>query len=131
MDSFTDGTVNYAMTSMFVPEPVMSISVTPDKKSNTANFGKALAKFGKEDPTLRISTDPISKQTILAGMGELHLEVYVERMKREYDVHCDTGRPSVNYKESIARKAEFNYLHKKQVRALSQLTSHHRLRRRF
>mmetsp|Transcript_18927 Transcript_18927/g.38855 ORF Transcript_18927/g.38855 Transcript_18927/m.38855 type:complete len:728 (-) Transcript_18927:33-2216(-) len=115
MDSFTDGSVNYAMTSMFVPEPVMSISVTPDKKSNTANFGKALAKFGKEDPTLRISTDPISKQTILAGMGELHLEVYVERMKREYDVNCVTGRPSVNYKESIAKKAEFNYLHKKQT----------------
>ncbi|GMI14777.1 hypothetical protein TrVE_jg7333 [Triparma verrucosa] len=114
MDSFTDG-ANLAMTSMFVPEPVMSISVTPDKKSNSANFGKALAKFGKEDPTLRISTDPISKQTILAGMGELHLEVYIERMKREYDVHCETGRPSVNYKESIAMKKEFTYLHKKQT----------------
>jgi len=114
MDSFTDG-ANLAMTSMFVPEPVMSISVVPDKKSNTANFGKALAKFGKEDPTLRISTDPISKQTILAGMGELHLEVYIERMKREYDVNCETGRPSVNYKESIARKKEFTYLHKKQT----------------
>ena len=79
------------------------------------NCVAALAKFGKEDPTLRISTDPISKQTILAGMGELHLEVYIERMKREYDVNCETGRPSVNYKESIARKKEFTYLHKKQT----------------
>ena len=115
MDSFSDGTANLAMTSMFVPEPVMSLAITMDKNSNQANFGKALAKFGKEDPTLRISTDPISKQTILSGMGELHLEVYIERMKREYDVHVEVGQPSVNYKETITTKTAFNYVHKKQT----------------
>lgn len=115
MDSFSDGTANLAMTSMFVPEPVMSLAIKMDKNSNQANFGKALAKFGKEDPTLRISTDPISKQTILSGMGELHLEVYIERMKREYDVHVEVGQPSVNYKETVTSKTEFNYVHKKQT----------------
>ena len=115
MDSFTDGRVNMAMTSMYVPEPVMSVALTMDNKSKQPNFGKALSKFVKEDPTLRISTDPVSKQTILSGMGELHLDVYIERMKREYDVHCEAGQPSVNYKETINSKAEFEYTHKKQT----------------
>jgi len=114
MDSFTDGRLNYAMSSMFVPEPVMSIAVKPKVTTDQMNFGKALAKFSKEDPTLRISIDPISSETILSGMGELHLEVYIERMKREYDVECVQGQPSVNYKEAIGRKVPFDYLHKKQ-----------------
>ncbi|CAM9928063.1 unnamed protein product, partial [Phaeothamnion confervicola] len=114
MDTFTDGTTQLAMTSMFVPEPVMSLAVKP-KQANSANFGKALSRFTKEDPTLRVHTDSVSKETIMSGMGELHLDVYVERLRREYDVECIVGQPSVNYHETVRRKAEFNYLHKKQT----------------
>ena len=66
------------------------------------------------DPTLKVSIDPKSNQTIISGMGELHLEIYIERMKREYGVECITGNPSVNYKETITSRSNFNYLHKKQ-----------------
>jgi len=115
MDSFTDGTTNLAMTSMFIPNPVMSLAVKPQDNKTIDKFGKGLARFAKEDPTLRIHTDPDSKETILSGMGELHLDIYVERMAREYDVKCVVGAPQVNYRETIQRRAEFNYLHKKQT----------------
>ena len=96
MDSFTDGKSNLAMTSMFVPHPVMSLAVKPNDSGKMADkFGKALGRFTKEDPTLRIHTDPESKETLLSGMGELHLEVYIERMAREYDVQCTVGQPRV------------------------------------
>ncbi len=111
-DTFTDGTVNVAMTSMRVPEPVMSLSITP--KVRDPAFGKALNRFQKEDPTFRVHVDADSGQTIISGMGELHLEVYVERMKREYKVEAEVGRPRVNYREAITRAADFDYLHKKQ-----------------
>ena len=111
-DTFTDGTVNYAMTSMRVPEPVLSLSITP--KVRDPAFGKALNRFQKEDPTFRVHVDGDSGQTIISGMGELHLEVYVERMRREYKVESETGRPQVNYREAITQPAEFDYLHKKQ-----------------
>ena len=114
MDTFTDGGVNLAMKSMFVPAPVMSISVKPKSSSMLANFSKAVGKFSREDPTLRISLDEKTKETIMSGMGELHLDIYVERMKREYNVECVTGKPSVNFKETILQKSNFNYLHKKQ-----------------
>lgn len=114
MDTFTDGTVNYAMTSMFVPKPVMSLACKVKESSMLSNFSKAMGRFTREDPTLRISVDEKTKETVLSGMGELHLEVYVERMKREYNVECITGAPAVNYKETITSKGEFNYLHKKQ-----------------
>ncbi|CAM9913280.1 unnamed protein product, partial [Discosporangium mesarthrocarpum] len=119
MDTFTDGSTQLAMTSMFVPEPVMSLAIHPKKGKKgadfTDNFGKALARFTKEDPTLRIHTDKESKQTIISGMGELHLDVYVERLRREYGVECEVGQPQVNYRETITRKTSFNYLHKKQT----------------
>jgi elongation factor G len=78
-------------------------------------FGKALNKFSREDPTLRVKVDSETKETILSGMGELHLEVYIERMKREYDVECITGKPNVNYKETINKKEKFDFVHKKQT----------------
>lgn len=115
MDTFSDGSMNLAMSTMFVPEPVMSVSVKPKKSTMQNNFAKAIQKFTKEDPTLRIKIDPDTKETILSGMGELHLEVYIERMNREYNVECVTGKPNVNYKETIAKKVEFEYLHKKQT----------------
>ena len=79
------------------------------------NFAKALNKFTREDPTLRVKVDPETKETVLSGMGELHLEVYVERMSREYNVDCVTGQPNVSYKETIGSKQEFDWLHKKQT----------------
>ena len=113
-DSFTDGTVNYTMESMFVPEPVISYSITPKDKTGQANFSKALNRFGKEDPTFRVSRDEESGETIIAGMGELHLDVYIERMKREYKVETIVGEPQVAYRETISQTTDFNYTHKKQ-----------------
>ncbi|KAK9819578.1 hypothetical protein WJX81_004976 [Elliptochloris bilobata] len=113
-DTFTDGSVRYTMTSMNVPEPVMSLAVTPRTREGAANFSKALYRFQREDPTFRVSTDPDTGQTIISGMGELHLDIYVERMRREYKVETEVGRPRVNYRETITQRAEFDYLHKKQ-----------------
>ena len=90
----------------------MSLAVKPKKTTMQNNFGKALQKFTKEDPTLRIKIDPDTKETILSGMGELHLEVYIARLEREYEVECVTGKPNVNYKETINRKETFDYVHK-------------------
>lgn len=115
MDTFTDGTVNYSLVSMFVPAPVMSIMVKPKDTKNITGFSKALGKFTREDPTLRVSFDEKANESILSGMGELHLEIYIERLKREHNVECVTGNPSVNYKETIASKGKFDYLHKKQT----------------
>jgi elongation factor G len=113
-DTFTDGSVNYAMTSMKVPDPVMSLAVSPKSKAESGNFSKALQRFQKEDPTFRVHMDEESGQTIISGMGELHLDIYVERMRREYKVDCEVGQPRVNYREAITKRAEFDYLHKKQ-----------------
>lgn len=96
-------------------EPVMSLAVKPKKTTMQAAFGKALNKFSKEDPTLRVKVDPETKETILSGMGELHLEVYIERINREYGVECITGQPNVNYKETINKKEKFDFVHKKQT----------------
>ncbi len=119
-DTFTDGSLNYAMTSMLVPEPVISLTISPkDNKSNN-NVAKALNRFVREDPTFRSRVDEESGQTIISGMGELHLEIYVERIKREFDAEVQTGIPQVAYREAISRKAEFNYVHKKQTGGAGQ-----------
>lgn len=105
---------NLNMESLFVPDPVMSLAVEAKKKDSGGNFSKALSRFTREDPTLRVHMDPESKQTIISGMGELHLQIYIERMLREYKVDLDVGAPRVNYRESIGKRADFNYVHKKQ-----------------
>ena len=114
-DTFVDGGVNYSMASMYVPEPVISYSITPKDKQAAMQMSKALNRFTKEDPTFRVYTDPESNETIIKGMGELHLDVYVERMRREYKCEVVTGAPQVAYRESITTHADFNFTHKKQT----------------
>jgi elongation factor G len=114
-DTFTDGTVNQAMTSMHVPAPVISLAVKPKDKKAEVSMGKALSRFTKEDPTFKTYLDEETGETIVCGMGELHLDVYVERMRREYQAEVETGMPKVAYRETITRRADFNYTHKKQT----------------
>jgi elongation factor G len=113
-DTFTDGSVRVALESMTVPDPVMSLAVSPASRDATANFSKALARFQREDPTFRVASDAETGQTLISGMGELHLEIYVARLEREYGVSVDVGRPRVNYREAVTRRADFDHLHKKQ-----------------
>ena len=114
-DTFCGGGVNIAMTSMFIPNPVISEAITPVNKQDAMNMSKALNRFTKEDPTFQCYVDPESNQTIIKGMGELHLAVYVERMKREYNCEVNVSQPEVAYRETITQRAEFNYTHKKQT----------------
>ncbi len=108
------------MSSMHVPEPVVSIAIKCKDKKAEDNLGKALGRFVREDPTFRASVDPESGETVISGMGELHLDVYVERMRREYNVEVETGAPQVAYRETISQRAEFNYTHKKQTGGAGQ-----------
>jgi len=114
-DTFCHPDLNYAMTSMYIPEPVISLAIEPADKKSADQMAKALNRFTKEDPTFQTFVDPESNQTIIKGMGELHLEVYIERMRREYKCEVTTGRPQVAYREAVTQRAEFNYTHKKQT----------------
>ncbi len=114
-DTFASPGRNLTMTSMFVPEPVISLAIFPKDNKAQINMSKALNRFTKEDPTFRTHMDDETNETIIEGMGELHLEIYVERMKREYGAEVETGKPRVAYRETITQRAEFNYTHKKQT----------------
>jgi elongation factor G len=114
-DTFTDGTVNVAMTSMHVPDPVISLTVTPKDNKAQTNMSKALRRFTKEDPTFRVGADVETGETIISGMGELHLDVYIERMKREYSAEVVTSPPRVAYRETITKRVDYSYTHKKQT----------------
>ena len=114
-DSFTDGALRVAMTSIHVPEPVISLTITPKDSTSQNNMSKALRRFTKEDPTFRMHLDPETNETVISGMGELHLDVYVERMRREYKVAVDVSPPRVAYREAISQRANYDYTHKKQT----------------
>ncbi|MBP7707342.1 MAG: elongation factor G [Candidatus Aminicenantes bacterium] len=114
-DTFCAPGLNLAMTAIYVPEPVISLAIEPVDKNAADRMAKALNRFTKEDPTFRTHVDPESSQTIIQGMGELHLDVYIERMKREYRAEVRTGMPQVAYREAIGQAVEFDYTHKKQT----------------
>lgn len=115
-DTFcAEGKTMYAMQSMHVPDAVISLAVAPKSKEGANNFSKALQKFRKEDPTFRVHRDEESAETIISGMGELHLEIYIERMKREFNCEVVVGAPQVAYRETITAPADYEYTHKKQT----------------
>ena len=107
--------INYSLESIFIADPVISLAITPASSADQERMAKALSRFVKEDPTFRVSTDPETSQTIIAGMGELHLDVYVERMRREFKAEVTMGAPNVSYRESPTIEAKFNHRHKKQT----------------
>jgi elongation factor G len=119
-DTFVSPGLNLTMTSMFVPDPVISLAIAPKDHKSQINMSKALNRFSKEDPTFRTYVDDETNETIIEGMGELHLDVYIERMRREYQTDVVIGQPRVAYRETITRKAEFNYTHKKQTGGAGQ-----------
>jgi elongation factor G len=119
-DTFTAPSVSLSMTSMHVPSPMISLAVQPKDHQAQDNMGKALNRFSKEDPTFRTHLDAETGETIISGMGELHLEVYLERMRREYGADVEAGAPQVAYRETITRRSEFNYTHKKQTGGAGQ-----------
>ena len=119
-DTFVSPQINYTLLSMHIMEPVISLSIVPKDNKAQFNMSKALNRFTKEDPTFKTYVDHETGDTIIQGMGELHLEVYVERMKREYGAEVITGQPRVAYRETITQKALFNYTHKKQTGGAGQ-----------
>ena len=119
-DTFAAPGISLTMTSMYVPDPVISLAVTPADHKAEINMSKALSRFTKEDPTFRVHVNDETGDTIISGMGELHLEVYIERMLREYSAQVTPGIPRVAYRETITRKAQFDYIHKKQTGGAGQ-----------
>jgi len=114
-DTFCGARLNLSMSSMYVPNPVISLSVKTKNKSMSDKMTKALNRFTREDPTFRSYVDAETGDTIIQGMGELHLEIYMERMHREYNVEAETGVPQVAYRETITKRVEWEYTHKKQT----------------
>lgn len=113
-DTFCSSEIRVSLEDIFVPEPVITLAIEPKKDRDLDKISKALNRFQKEDPTFRVNVDKESNETLISGMGELHLEIYIERMKREYNVEVAVGKPKVSYREAISRRATFDYRLKKQ-----------------
>jgi elongation factor G len=114
-DTICDENKPILLESIDFPAPVIQLAIEPKTKADQEKLGVAINKLATEDPTLHVSTDPETGQTILAGMGELHLEIIVDRMQREFNVGANVGKPQVAYRETIRQKAEYDYTHKKQT----------------
>lgn len=114
-DTFCGDGLDLSLENIFVPEPVIKLSIEPANREGAANLSKALERFRREDPTFQLSTDEETGETLIAGMGQLHLDVYIERIKREYKVECTIGEPRVAYRETPSKSVEFNHKHKKQT----------------
>src|SRR5947209_7002196 len=114
-DTICDEKHPVVLESIDFPEPVIQLAIEPRTKADQEKLGMAIQKLVSEDPTLRVATDQETGQTILAGMGELHLEIIVDRMKREFNVEANVGKPQVAYRETIRNTAEYDYTHKKQT----------------
>ncbi len=119
-DTFVSSGLSLTLTSMHIPEPVISLAIFPANNKSQINVSKALARFTKEDPTFKAHVNDETGDTIISGMGELHLEVYLERMRREYQAEVSTSIPRVAYRETITQRAEFNHTHKKQTGGAGQ-----------
>lgn len=114
-DTFRSDNTNLVLDSMHVPEPVIHLAIKPVDRKASDNMSKALQRFTKEDPTFRVRFDAVSSETIVSGMGELHLEVYIERMKREFKAEVEVGAPQVAFRERITQVTDYDYTHKKQT----------------
>ena len=114
-DTFCDDRVNYALENIHTPEPVIALAIAPARSNDREQLAKALQRFVREDPTFHVHSDPETGETIIAGVGELQLDVYTERIRREYGCAVTTGAPRVNYREAPTRATTFNYRHKKQT----------------
>jgi elongation factor G len=114
-DTYCAEGTNVSLESIYAAEPVIDLSITPNKRADYDKLSKALNRFMREDPTFRVHVDAETSETIISGMGELHLEIYVERIRREYKVDCTVGMPKVSYREAPTRETAFNYKHKKQT----------------
>ena len=114
-DTFCGEGARVSCESIFVPDAVISLAVKGKDNEQHMKMSKALGRFMREDPTFHVSSDEESGETIISGMGELHLDIYIERMRREFEVDVIVGAPQVNYREAITTSAEYDYLHKKQT----------------
>ncbi|MGA7502268.1 MAG: elongation factor G [Isosphaeraceae bacterium] len=114
-DTYCSEGTNVSLESIFAAKPVIDLSIQPAKRADYDKLSKALNRFMREDPTFRVHVDPETSETIISGMGELHLEIYVERIRREYKVECTVGAPKVSYREAPTRETPFNYKHRKQT----------------
>ncbi len=119
-DTICDEKAPVILESIDFPAPVIQLAIEPKTKADQEKLGMAIAKLVQEDPTLKVSTDPDTGQTILAGMGELHLEIIVDRMQREFNVGANVGKPQVAYRETVRSTAEYDYTHKKQTGGAGQ-----------
>lgn len=114
-DTYASENKYCSLESMFVPEAVIKMAISPTKRDGLDRLSKALQRFVREDPTFKVSTDDETGETVIAGMGELHLDIYVERIRREYKVDVEVGAPKVSYREAPTRPTDYDYKHKKQT----------------
>jgi elongation factor G len=119
-DTYASAMKYCTLEGMFVPEPVIRVAVSPENRGDADKLSKALTRFRKEDPTFRVNTDEETGEILIAGMGELHLEIYLERIRREYKVNVVAGAPKVSYREAPTQAVTFDYKHKKQTGGAGQ-----------